>query len=90
MLCNMEPKWGGISKYIGLDKLKKRKKEKKKRENPSLLSELYVYIGIYIKIGDLLSLSGSKQSFCFTLLYGYVGESGQLSSLFGFLYLCDT
>ena len=29
MLCNMEPKWGGISKYMGLDKLKKRKKKKK-------------------------------------------------------------
>ena len=89
MLCNMELKWGGISKYMGLDKLFFFF-FLKKRENPSLLSELYVYIGIYIKIGDLLSLSDTKQSFYFTLLCGCVGESGQLSSLFGFLYLCDT
>ena len=37
-----------------LNKLRKRKKKKKRRENPSLLYELYVYIGIYIKMVRLM------------------------------------
>ena len=56
MAKEAQVKWHKYINIWALISLKKRKKKKKKKENPSLLSELYVYIGIYIKIGDLLSL----------------------------------
>ena len=69
----MKPKWSGISKYMGLD-------------NPSLLPfKLHVYVHKEFFLFSTATYEWAVSS----LLYDCVGESGQLSSLFGFLYLCD-